>query len=56
MNQPNFTSDCDVPLDLVGSRVKLKPDPIPDKHVMRILEVGRWATSGANGSPGTSSS
>src|SRR5215831_7514927 len=28
-----------------------KPNPIPDEHVTQILEVGRWAMSGANGQP-----
>jgi nitroreductase len=44
MDQPNFTGDYDVLLDLVKTRVsvrKLKPDPISDEHVTRILEVGR---------------
>src|SRR5258708_2900534 len=52
MDQPNFAGDYDVLLDLVKSRAsvrKLKPDPIPDDYVTQILEVGRWAMSGANG-------
>ncbi|MFL6835087.1 MAG: nitroreductase family protein, partial [Xanthobacteraceae bacterium] len=52
MDQRNFASEYDVLLDLVKSRVsvrKLKPDPIPDEYVTQILEVGRWAMSGANG-------
>jgi nitroreductase len=28
-----------------------KPDPIPDEYVEKILEVARWAMSGANGQP-----
>ena len=28
-----------------------KPDPVPDDHVKKILEVARWAMSGANGQP-----
>jgi len=28
-----------------------KPDPIPDDYVDKILEVARWAMSGANGQP-----
>src|SRR5262249_46892766 len=54
MDQPNFAGDYDVLLDLVKSRAsvrKLKPDPIPDNYVTQILEVGRWAMSGANGQP-----
>ncbi|MBI4334696.1 MAG: nitroreductase family protein [Chloroflexi bacterium] len=30
---------------------RFKPDPIPDGHVEKILEVARWAMSGANGQP-----
>ena len=51
---PNFAGDYDTLLELVKSRAsvrKLKPDPIPDEHVTQILEVGRWAMSGANGQP-----
>lgn len=54
MDTPNFFGDYDTLLELVRNRVsvrKLKPDPIPDAHVDRILEVGRWAMSGANGQP-----
>jgi nitroreductase len=29
----------------------LKPDPVPDAHVDKILEAGRWAMSGANSQP-----
>lgn len=28
-----------------------KPDPVPDEYVDKILEVARWAMSGANGQP-----
>ncbi|MFH1003629.1 MAG: nitroreductase family protein [Chloroflexota bacterium] len=41
-------------LKLVRSRRsmrQLKPDPIPDEYVPKILEAGRWAMSGANGQP-----
>jgi hypothetical protein len=41
-------------LELVRNRVsvrKLKPDPIPDEYLDKILEIGRWAMSGANGQP-----
>src|SRR5258706_3250925 len=54
MDQPNFFGDYDTLLELVGNRVsvrKLKPDPIPDEYVEKILEIGRWAMSGANGQP-----
>src|SRR5258708_9754247 len=30
---------------------RIKPDPIPDEYVEKILEAGRWAMSGANGQP-----
>jgi len=41
-------------LNLVKTRMsvrRLKPDPIPDEYVEKILEVGRWAMSGANSQP-----
>ena len=53
-DRTNFAGDYDTLLELVKSRVSvrnLKPDPIPDDYVTRILEVGRWAMSGANGQP-----
>ena len=54
MDTPNFFGDYDTLLELVRNRVsvrKLKPDPIPDEYVQKILEIGRWAMSGANGQP-----
>ena len=54
MDQCNFTGDYDTLLELVKTRVSvrnLKPDPIPDDYVTKVLEVGRWAMSGANGQP-----
>jgi nitroreductase len=30
---------------------RLKPDPIPDEWVEKILECGRWAMSGGNAQP-----
>src|SRR3954470_20264326 len=54
MDHPNFFGDYDTLLELVKTRVSvrnLKPDPIPDDYVTRILEIGRWAMSGANGQP-----
>lgn len=48
------TAAYDFLLDLVRDRTsvrKLKPDPVPDDYVEKILEVGRWAMSGANGQP-----
>ncbi len=32
-------------------RQGVKPDPIPDEWVEKILEAGRWAMSGGNGQP-----
>ena len=54
MDHPNFFGDYDTLLELVRNRIsvrKLKPDPIPDEYVEKILEIGRWAMSGANGQP-----
>ena len=48
------TQDYDLLLDLVKTRAsirKLKPDPIPEDAIQKILEVGRFAMSGANGQP-----
>jgi len=44
----------DVLLNLVKSRMsvrKFRPDPIPDETIDKILEVARWAMSGANSQP-----
>jgi len=30
---------------------KFKPAPVPDEYIEKILEVARWAPSGANGQP-----
>jgi len=41
-------------LELVKKRRsirKLKPEPIPDEYVDKIIEVARWAPSGANSQP-----
>jgi nitroreductase len=46
--------DYDSLLKLVKSRRsirKFKPDPIPDEYVDKIIEVARWAPSGANSQP-----
>ena len=46
--------DYDLLLNLVKTRAsvrKLKNDPIPDEYIEQILEVGRWAMSGANSQP-----
>ena len=49
-----LVSDYDMLMDLISTRTsvrKLKPDPIPDDSVTKVLEAGRWAMSGANGQP-----
>src|SRR5215470_4981040 len=41
-------------LDLVKTRMsvrKFRPDPIPEDTINKILEVARWAMSGANSQP-----
>ena len=30
---------------------RFKPDPIPDEDITKMIEVARWAPSGANGQP-----
>ncbi len=30
---------------------RYKPDPVPEGHIQKILEVARWAMSGANAQP-----
>ena len=30
---------------------RFKPDPVPDEHILKIIEAARWAMSGANGQP-----
>ena len=30
---------------------RLKPDPIPDDYITKVVEAGRWAMSGANSQP-----
>jgi nitroreductase len=45
-------SDYDVLYRIMTTRLsvrRMKPDPIPDEYVEKILEAGRWAMSGANG-------
>ena len=46
--------DYETLLSLVKTRRscrRFKPDPIPDESVNKILEVARWAPSGANSQP-----
>ena len=41
-------------LNLIKNRSsirRLKPDPIPDGYIEKVLEAGRWAMSGANSQP-----
>lgn len=48
------TVGYDLLLDIVKHRSsirKLKPDPIPDEYIQKMLEVGHWAMSGANSQP-----
>ena len=48
------TQDYELLLDLIQRRASirnLKPDPIPDAYVTKVLEVARWAMSGANSQP-----
>ena len=47
-------SDYDVLYRIMTTRMsvrRIKPDPIPDEYIEKILEAGRWAMSGANGQP-----
>lgn len=46
--------DYDDLLSLVKTRRscrRFKPEPIPDELIAKVLEVGRWAPSGANSQP-----
>jgi hypothetical protein len=48
------TASYDLLYDIIRRRSsirKLKPDPIPDEYIKKILEAGRWAMSGANSQP-----
>ena len=47
-------SDYDVLYRIMTTRMsvrRIKPDPIPEEYIEKILEAGRWAMSGANGQP-----
>src|ERR671926_418393 len=51
---PEITAGYDLLYDIIRRRSsirKLKPDPIPDEYINKILEAGRWAMSGANSQP-----
>ena len=51
---PNANSTYDMLLKLVKTRMsvrKFRPDPIPEDTINKILEVARWAMSGANSQP-----
>ena len=42
------SGDYDLLMELIRNRTsvrKLKPDPIPDEMVTKVLEAGRWASS-----------
>lgn len=46
--------DYDSLLELAKTRRsvrKIKPDPLPDEYVEKIIEVARWAPSGGNSQP-----
>src|SRR2546427_8998563 len=48
------TAGYDLLYDIIRRRSsirKLKPDPIPDEYIDKILEAGRGAMSGANFQP-----
>ncbi len=50
----NATEEYETLIQLLRGRMsfrKLKPDPIPEEFVEKILEAGRWAMSGANSQP-----
>src|SRR5438552_746392 len=47
-------SDYEVLYRVMTTRMsvrRIRPDPIPEEYVDKILEAGRWAMSGANGLP-----
>jgi nitroreductase len=48
------TEQYDYLLDLVTKRRtvrQFKPDPVPDEHITKIIEVARWAPSGFHTQP-----
>ncbi|HLY67043.1 MAG TPA: nitroreductase family protein [Chloroflexota bacterium] len=48
------TTEYDLLLDIIKRRAsvrKLKPDPVPDEYITKILEAAHWAMSGANSQP-----
>src|SRR3972149_4072842 len=49
-----WTMDYDGLLELLKKRRsirRLKPDPVPDDVIDKIIEAARWAPSGANSQP-----
>lgn len=49
-----MTQEYEAFMNVVKSRMsarRLKPDPLPEGAIEKILEAGRWAMSGANGQP-----
>jgi nicotinate-nucleotide--dimethylbenzimidazole phosphoribosyltransferase len=50
----NTVIESDILLKLIRERRSIrvfKPDPVPNNLILKILEAGRWAPSGANGQP-----
>ena len=48
------TTGYDLLYDVIRRRSsirKLKPDPIPDEYINKILEAGHWAMSDTNSQP-----
>jgi len=46
--------EYDTVIEVIKKRMsvrRLKPDPLPEGAIEKILEAGRWAMSGANGQP-----
>ena len=49
-----MTPQYEMLMDLLQRRMstrKLKPDPLPEGAIEKILDAGRWAMSGANAQP-----
>lgn len=48
------TPEYEALMNVIKTRMsvrRFKPDPVPDEHIERIIEAGRWAMSGANSQP-----
>ena len=49
-----MTAQYETLMSVVQQRMsvrRLKPDPLPEGAIEKILEAGRWAMSGANAQP-----